>query len=265
MFELFSKQERIRIQDDAVFINDKRGSFAKGCEVHHVFELNHNPEIKVFENDRLIRKFKIDALKSNPVLNGQFFHSSIRIQSNSAVVIDGVISDNDVVHAKWTDDNYEAIRLQPFYLSDKNEYNNKLVGKGLFQRGLHFSGTITPRGVRCVCLCDSCNETFTIQHIHAGFSEMHYFYSANSKETLMLPYSAMPKVLAQNNINIEELESIESKLPNSYDGKFKYFNSFKCPHCLANYIDFEKHREIRQGEYYANTYINETAKLLNVS
>jgi tRNA(Ile2) C34 agmatinyltransferase TiaS len=33
---------------------------------------------------------------------------------------------------------------------------------------------------------------------------------------------------------------------------FRYANSFRCPGCGAPYIDFQRHPEQRQGEYYGN-------------
>ena len=106
----------------------------------------------VHEDGNLIRTYRIQTVTSNPDLNGQFFHSSIRILPNSAVMIDGIISRSKSSCLTWTDKGYEAVRLQPFYLSNKKEENDKLVGLGLFMRGLHFSGAVTPAGVRCVCI-----------------------------------------------------------------------------------------------------------------
>jgi len=69
----------------------------------------------------------------------------------------------------------------------------------------------------------------------------------------------MPRQL-QENIEAQKLEIIEAELPkpSKNEGSFKYYNSLRCPHCLAPFIDFAKHKEIRPNEYYGNTYINET-------
>jgi hypothetical protein len=145
-------------------------------------------------------------------------------------------------------------------LSNANENNLVLKGKGLFERGLHYSGTVTPSGVRCICTCDYCLESFTIQHFHAGFSEAQYFYSTNSKETLIVPYGSfknMP-VQLQKEVDLLALQDIEAKLPlpSNGDGLFKYYNSFRCPHCFASFVDFTN-KEVRPMEYYGNTYINQ--------
>ena len=266
MFRLFKKRHnRIDISGDSIFIDNQKENVGKAFELETVFNLtNSTPEIKVYENQTLIHTFRIDTLQRNANLTGQFLNSSIRILANSGVMIDGIVSKSKTDFPQWTDNDYEAVRFQPFYLSDRNENNIALKGKGLFDRGLHFSGTITPNGVRNICVCDSCNLSFTIQHFHSGFSELQYFYSTDSKETLTVPYGSIKSLPTQLHSNIDNstIESIEAKLPKlSNDfGAFRYYNSFKCPHCLTHYIDFEKYKEMRPKEYYGNTYINQKPK-----
>ena len=265
MFGLFTKRHnRVNIKGDSIFIDNQNSNIGKATELETVFKLTvPTPEIKVFENKNLVHTFRIDTLQTNKDLTGQFLHSSVRVLSNSAVMIDGIISQSDNTFSKWTDNDYEAIRLQPFFLSDKNDNNIQLKGKGLFERGLHFNGTVTPAGVRNICICDSCNLSFTIQHFHSGFSELQYFYSTDSKETLTVPHGSIEELPTQLQETADKsiLQSIESKLPNpSNEGTFSYYNSFKCPHCLTPYIDFENHKEIRPTEYYGNTYINQRPK-----
>jgi len=267
MFRLFTKRHnRIDVKGDCIFIDNQNENVGKAFEFETVFSLTTStPEIKVYENQNLIHTFRIDTLQDNPDLTGQFLHSSIRILVNSGVMIDGIVSNSNTTFSHWTDNDYEAVRFQPFFLSDKNENNIALKGKGLFERGLHFSGTITPRGVRNICFCDSCNLSFTIEHFHSGFSELQYFYSRDSKETLVVPYGSIENLPTQLQgiIDNSTLEIIEDKLPKPSNdvGTFRYYNSFKCPHCLAAYIDFEKYKEMRPKEYYGNTYINQKPKL----
>lgn len=263
MFEIFRKRStRITFEGDSIFIDNRNGNIGKPFELEPILKLSAaTPDIKIFENQNLIYTFRIDTLRTNIDLAGQFLHSSIRVLSNSAVMIDGIISQNDKTFSKWTDKNYEAIRLQPFYLSNQRDKNSQLKGKGLFDRGLHFSGKVTPVGVRSICICDSCNLSFTIQHVHSGYSELQYFYSTDSKETLIVPYGRIENLPTQLHQTIDKtmLESIESKLPkpSNRKGTFNYYNPFRCPHCLAPFIDFEKYPEIRPIEYYGNTYINQ--------
>jgi hypothetical protein len=266
MFGLFTKRHnRINTKGDSIFIDNQKENIGKAVELEAIFKLTvPTPEIKVFENQNLVHTFRIDTLQTNKDLTGQFLHSSIRVLSNSAVMIDGIISQSDTSFSKWTDDDYEAIRFQPFYLSDKSDNNIQLKGKGLFERGLHFSGTVTPTGVRNICICDSCKHSFTIQHFHSGFSELQYFYSTDCKETLIVPYGSIENLPSQLQETVDKsiLKSIESKLPrpSNNEGTFNYYNSFKCPYCLTPYIDFQKYNDIRQTEYYGNTFINQIVK-----
>jgi hypothetical protein len=264
MFKLFTKpHKRIIIEEDNISIHNNRDNIGKPIELDTVFKLRQlTPEIKVYENNQLTRLYRIDTLFTNSDLSGQFFHSTIRILENSAVMIDGIISTSKTSFPKLTDDDYEAVRFQPFFLSNANEKNIQLIGKGLFERGLHFTGTVTPTTVRCVCICDNCNQSFCLQHFHAGFSELQYFYSSHSKQTLIVPYSAiigMPTQL-QEESDFSMIVEIEKKLPRSDDGHFRYYNSFRCPHCLAPFIDFEKNRGMRPKEYYGNTLLNHQPK-----
>jgi len=230
--------------------------------VNHIFEfIIPLPVIRIFENKKLFREYRIDTLTNNPSLSGQFLHSTIRVYKNSAVMIDGIISTDKSNHNDWKDSGYEAIRLQPFYLSDKNIENKKLIGAGLFQRGLHFSGTVTPSGVRAVCICDICGKSFTLQHFHAGFSNAQYFYSSDSKQTLFVNYGQIDKMPTQLQSEIDDniIYEVEHKLPNPIKGQgvYKYYNSFRCPHCGLPYIDFENDKKMRPDEYYGYYLINQ--------
>jgi hypothetical protein len=264
MFQLFAKRnKRVEIISGNIFIANLKDNIGEEIELLPVFNLSQTtPEIKVYENNQLVRLYRMDTLNKNSDLTGQFFHSSIRILNSSAVMIDGIISKSARSHLGNSDKDYEAVRFQPFFLSNAEKNNAELIGKGLFERGLHFSGTVTPLNVRCVCICDECKQSFSLQHFHAGFSDFQYFYSTNSKETLIVPYNAIAKMPTQldKNIDLTILHEVEGKLPKTFDGEFRYYNSFKCPHCLTPFIDFNKYKEIRPGEYYGNTLINEKPK-----
>ncbi|HEV3413889.1 MAG TPA: hypothetical protein VG101_15515 [Puia sp.] len=262
MLGIFKKSaNRLTISGMTVLIGNEGKNAGFSLEREHVFRLGERePTITVEEDGETIRIYRMQAIDTNPELTGQFLHSSIRILPNSAVMIDGIISTSNSSRPTWKDAGYEAVRFHPFYLSDKKEENEKLVGMGLFSRGLHFGGTVTPSGVRAVCVCDQCKASFTLQHFHAGFSEVQYFYSDDSRETLTVPYSAtadVPRQL-QKGIDLKILETMEAALPtpNFGKGQFRYYNSFLCPHCQAPFIDFEQHKDIRPGEYYGNTLIN---------
>lgn len=251
------ENNRLKIVGNEIYIYNDISLRNKDIEIQPILKfLKEIPEIKIFEDGILIKTFIIEPKNSNPNLKDQFFHSSIRVNSNSSVQIDGYISK----HQNSFEKNDEGIRFQPFFLSDKEEINESLKGKGMFQRGLHYEGIISSGNIRLICICDDCEKSFSLEFYHAGFSEVQYFYSTNSKETLLVPYyNELGKVpfQLQKEINEQELTEIESKLPKSNDGTFNYYNPFKCPHCGENYIDFIKNKEIRPNEYYVNYHLNQ--------
>ncbi|HLU50524.1 MAG TPA: hypothetical protein VKZ42_00050 [Flavobacteriaceae bacterium] len=253
---------RIKIKGNDVYIN-KPALFGKKTDEHFgVISLEQAvPTIRVFENNQLRKAFRLETLATNPNLRGQYFHISVRIQENGAVMIDGVISKYPDKHANLQDDDFEGIRFQPFFLNSIDPtIAQRLIGNGVFAKGLHYAGLVTPTSVRVICVCDKCNKSFTVQHVHAGFSECQYFYSDDSQQTLLVSYGKfdnMPQQL-QEAVDDHIIAAIESQLPEPTTGKgsYRYYNSFCCPHCLSPYIDFQKNKHIRPSEYYALTYIN---------
>lgn len=189
-------------------------------------------------------------------------HFSIRIHANRGCQADCVISDSPTFdaaalsHGKAT-----GIRFQPFFLAESPVSNADFIGKGLFKRGLHFSGSITPGNIWLSCECDKCRQSFLIRSYHAGFSNLGYFYSSSGQYTItvstMIPGSPAPL----STPDPIALAALEQSLPPAPDGShYKYLNPFRCPHCKAPYIDFEANPGSRESEYYGN-YFMETQLL----
>jgi hypothetical protein len=97
MFKLFTRRpKRIEIQGNNILIDNSKDNISIAADLSPVFKfIQKIPEIKVYENNQLIRLYRIDTLNTNSNLEGQYLHSSIRILENSAVMIDGVISKTD--------------------------------------------------------------------------------------------------------------------------------------------------------------------------
>lgn len=210
------------------------------------------PEIKIYENGKYLRTYKIEPKNSNPDLNNQIFDCEVRVHPDFSVQIEGAICKNK------DDEKREYVRFQPFYLSNKNKKNEALFGCGMFARGLHFSGYISSGDIRLICICDACEKSFSVNFLHAGFSDAQYFYSTNSLETLIVPYGYIEDMPTQLQEYIEEstLAKIEKQLPKTFDGAFKYYNSFCCPHCHSPFNNFEKFKADRTKEYYVHFYLN---------
>jgi len=257
---------RVSIKGMDIYITNSREAQHQDIEIRPIIKFENDvPVIAIYENGYLYRSFTVEPKAGNENLAGQYFHASVRVNANSSVQMDGIIS-KSATNPDMTD--YEGIRLQPFFLSDKSEINKSLEGKGMFARGLHYSGLISSGNIRLICICDSCLHSFSVEFIHAGFSDVQYFYSENSRETLLVPYGAtelgsIPTQL-QKEIDDKDLELLEANLPEFEDGKFRYYNGFKCPHCGIDYIDFRNNKEMRPGEYYANFYLNQRPLSYNV-
>jgi hypothetical protein len=185
----------------------------------------------------------------------RFFHMSVRVGRSFAVQPDGILT------TQRNDDPQEAykggakgIRFQPFLLSDTPGGANDLVGRGLFYRGLHFSGTVTPGNVSLMCACDKCQRSFRLQSFHAGFGNVVYFYCSGGPHTLTASSyeKDAPPVLGR--ADKDSVARFESRLPSCTQcgGTFRYMNPLVCPHCKQPFIDFASHSEDREREYYGN-------------
>jgi len=183
-----------------------------------------------------------------------WIHLSVRVHSNLACQIDCVISNTKRFNERdFIKGKIDGIRFQPFFITGGKVDNAQMEGKGLFERGLHFSGTVTPGNVFLSCICDKCKKSFRIKSFHAGFSNLGYFYSESGSQTLVVSSYLDGAPPAIGKPAFEKLAILEEKLPKAKDGtSFKYKNPFRCPHCGSAYIDFERFPEQREIEYYGN-------------
>ena len=186
-----------------------------------------------------------------------WYHLSIRVHPSFACQADCVITDSERFDPEaFAKGAAQGIRFQPFFISGAKVQNEELHGKGLFARGLHFSGTVTPGNVVLSCECDQCKRSFQIRSYHAGFSNSGYFYSESGKYTITVSNSVAGCPAALSEPDIAELSAVEATLPPAPDGThYKYLNPFRCPHCAAPYIDFQNNPKLRPGEYYGNYYV----------
>lgn len=185
-----------------------------------------------------------------------YAHLSVRVHTNLAVQADCVLAptSNDPRQA-FERGELPGVRFQPFFLPGSGVETAQFVGRGLFERGLHFSGFVTPGNVSIICLCDVCSRSFHLQSFHAGFSECVYFYCDSGIHTLIasgrLP-DAPPLLACADD---DSLLRFESALPTCSEcgGHFRYYNPLRCPYCTAPYIDFARYPLERVREYYGNT------------
>ena len=187
-----------------------------------------------------------------------WFHFSVRVHPNKACQADCAITEGEEYDQNaFSAGQAKGIRFQPFFITGAQTSNSEFIGKGLFERGLHFNGNVTNGVISLSCECEYCRKSFIINSFHAGFSHLGYFYSDSGAYTLTVSdrISGSPAALSTPNKN--ELKALESQLPLAPDGtKFKYTNPFRCPHCKEPYIDFAANSEQRAAEYYGNYFPN---------
>ena len=185
----------------------------------------------------------------------RFLHLSVRVSETYVVQADGVLTERaDDEPQQALQAGVRAVRMQPFFLPERAEPAPDLRGRGMFQRGLHFPGQITPSTVSLLCLCDHCEKSFRVQSFHAGFSDVTYLYCSSRPHVLIVDRSVPDAPPLLRDADPETIARFERRLPPCVEcgGSFAYLNPFRCPHCLAPYIDFAGHPDERAREYYGN-------------
>lgn len=264
--KMFVKKNVVTIKNNQIFINSilldsiiRKGKFSSS-KISIVINKRvtirlDSYELNVYQNNKCLEKYVFETSNKKQ----KYLHLFIRILSNYSLMIDGAV-DNNYFYKEKKAYEIEGIKFQPIILYPKYELNLKLKGMGLFDRGLHFSGIITPSNYTLCCICDECKKSFMIKSYHAGIGKYQYFYSEDGKETLLVPYGEiedMPTQLCKN-ISDEIIEKVDTELKiNGYE-KFKFYNPFRCPFCGAAYIDFKKYPTIREYEYYSNVLLGKT-------
>jgi hypothetical protein len=180
-----------------------------------------------------------------------WFHFSICVSDNLVCQAECLITQSEKFdEIELLKGQATKIRFQPFFIPSSKLKNRRIAGKGLFRRGLLFSGHL-PGPLLLSCECDYCHKSFLVEFFHTGFSYLGYFYSSSGAYTITVPeyVRGCPGALTKPDRN--ELAELEHKLPKAPDGSdFKYSNPFRCPHCKRPYIDFQSHPKERRIEYY---------------
>ena len=207
------------------------------CELFPSRKIEPGANVEFIDGEGGIHKHSMGELAG-------WAHFSLRIHSNLACQVDCALTDSEVYDPEvFAEGKGQGVRFQPFC-------------QGLFWRGLHFSGTVTPGWVRLSCECDECSRSFQIQSFHAGFGNAGSMYSASGLYTIIIDGSEPGAPPALGEADPEATAELEGRLPLAPDGtRFGLWESFRCPHCGAPYIDYRAHPELRAAEYYGNYHI----------
>jgi hypothetical protein len=218
---------------------------------------SNEPELRLAANvdGRTVREYLLPTRQLE--LAGEppyYFHMTLDVLGTLGVMLNCYITHSD--EPLSTSDSStlyqtQRVRFQPWYLPGSAYGNEHLAGQGLFRRGLHFSGVITPGYVCSCCVCDHCARSFVLRHVHAGFSDCQYFYCERGLHTILVyePIEGMPFQLQAPDQGL----AFQEQLPpcQGCGTRFRYFNPLRCPHCNAPYVDFATYPEMRPNEYYA--------------
>ncbi|HPD31035.1 MAG TPA: hypothetical protein PLL20_13645 [Phycisphaerae bacterium] len=228
------------------------------AERRSVVELSRPNESLTFVNSKGgVTSFALSSLFDE----GRHLFLCIRIGSGLGVQCDCLISSSGEDPTEgFRQGLAKGVRFQPFYLPESKGNPDELVGRGLFSRGFHFPGTITPVNVSLLCICDYCLRNFRLQSFHAGFSDLTYLYCSQGPHTLVASsyLDDAPPVLGV--ADAASVSRFESRLPRceKCGGEFRHRNPLRCPHCGKPYIDFLRHPQERQFEYYGNHLYGDT-------
>lgn len=174
-------------------------------------------------------------------------------------MIDAAVTQKPVYNNDFDSKTDTGIRFQPFALKGCEILQEK--GKGMFDRGFHFAGNVTPGWVSLACICDHCGHGFRLKSFHAGFSQVNYFYSDSGLETLTVSeYEPGCPGVRSEKIDRQGLADLEKKFPKAPDGSnYSYMNALRCPACAAPFIDFGSDLSMRAREYYGNVHMGRRA------
>jgi len=213
------------------------------CEIERDIAIDGAATIKFEDAAGVVHRHHAPAYRG-------WLHLNVRVHPNLGCQADAVATTKpEHTAGAAIEDDEIGIRFQPFVLAGGAPID--LAGRGLFARGLHFSGVVTPGNILLSCECDQCARTFVARSFHAGFAQSGYFYSESGRYTLIVDGAIEGAPVPLSDPEPVALAALEARLPAAPDGtRFAWRNAFRCPHCSAPYVDFIAHPEQRAGEYY---------------
>ena len=245
--EKVNSQEFIYYEDNSIIIKDYLFEYTKTEKKHNKIPVDallilneKTPSINIVEKNSVALTYVLDNLPDEDYSEKfLYFHGYIRYYGEIPVLMgEGIIIENDwEAHPDMFNDFEKTIyRFENYYLgasfdeSIKNEYM-KMRGADLEGKGLRLAGFLTPSNVRCVGICKDCGKTFVFNTKNYNLNHAEPVYSDDGLNTAKLSQ----KVVDKMNWSIT-LGGIT----------YRYYNSFRCPHCGAPYIDYENNHEMKK-------------------
>lgn len=224
-----------------------------------IFLNEKTPTIKLYEDNELVQEYVLETAKNEDFSN-QYFQICIRAHflrdvPVAVLQIDGFVSENKETE-KMTNDNV-GYRFEGHYLTHgdalaQRRFEN-INGLDLYDKGLRYPGYSTPSCVRLIGVCQVCGKSIT-------------FRSGNIYLTSDEP------VYSDDGLSVCSISSYETANPDfnkeewmyQKSGKtYRYYNPFRCPHCGAPYIDYQKHPEMKSFGIAACYFLDNTVEKID--
>ena len=251
-------EKTVDVKGSCIFISSedyylwRRTTHDMPCEKRVVIPLTEKePVIKVFENGRLMREYVLRT-ENDEDFTGKFFHAGIRLYNPGGhpvpvVQIDGFVSDTPMNRKIAAND--VGYRFEAYFISVPDastpkdafdELNREIRGADLEDKALRYPGIKTPSNIRLIGFCPECRKSFAFHGYHVADQMCDAAYSDDGLDVC---------AIEEQNIDPEKWKcEIEGKT-------FRYYNSFRCPHCGEAYIDYNNRREIKKFGVLACTHL----------
>lgn len=197
------------------------------------------PVITLYEDGVKTKEYVLQT-EENEDFTGKYFHFSARLSLHGdpavpVLQMDGFV--NDVAEDTGLGMKHEDVgyRMEVCFLACGGEDTKRREeinrGQDLEMKALKYRGLTTPSNVRLVGICPDCGKSFAFHGYAFYMGQEDVAYSDDGLDCCTF-YAGLPD---------KENRVIER------EGKtFRYYNSFRCPHCATPYIDYQKHPEMKR-------------------
>lgn len=194
------------------------------------------PKILLYEDGAKIREFVLRTENEEDFTN-KYFLISVWITHHGnpaamAVQMDGIISDTPQDRTlTWNDIGYRMEGCFLLVSGDASDQKYEMMrGRDLEMKALKYQGLTTPANIRLVGVCPECGKSFAFHGYAFYMAQDDVVYSDDGLDVC---------TVSSYEIDKDKVYEVEGK-------KFRYYNSFNCPHCLKPYIDYKKYPEMKK-------------------
>lgn len=190
------------------------------------------PVIRLYEDGQQTRAYCLQT-EGDEDFTGKFFHYSVRLGLTGnppapTAQIDGFISDTP--EERKMNPGEIGYRMEGHFLAAGGELAKMryaaLRGQDLVAKGLKYPGYTTPASVRLIGICPECRQSFAFHGYAFYMMQYDVAYSDDGLDCCAVG---------------EPVKNKETWACETGGKRFRYYNSFCCPHCGEPYIDYQKY------------------------